>query len=79
MEEFGSETLKPTMHLSNSKALARLNSKRKRGQVKRATGKRLCRKYLNKKGKRAFAGTRALKLSQNLIEKTLLESKSVRC
>lgn len=49
MEEFGSETLKPTMLLSNSKALARLNSKRERGQVKRATGKRLCRKYLNKK------------------------------
>lgn len=66
MKQYGSTTLKPTMLLSNSRALLCL-SKASGTKSKRRSGKAqqsLCRKYLDSKGRPRFHGTRALKRSQ---------------
>ena len=65
------------MLLTNARALGRLvrsvnklqesTDKLRKGR-RTSTGKALCRKYINSKGKKAFAGTKALKLSQTLVK-----------
>lgn len=56
--------MKRTMLLTNSRSLGCLKGK---GSAKRKGAKALCRKYLDSKGRPAFAGTKALKKSQMLI------------
>lgn len=63
MKTFGSPTAKRTMIITNSPAVCRLA--KVRGKRVRKTGaKPLCRQYLDKRGRRAFHGTSALKHSQ---------------
>lgn len=71
MKKYGSETLKPTMVLSNSLGLCTMrDSKHKKtksrtsSKKKRKPGKALCRKYRDGRGRVRFQGTKALKLSQ---------------
>lgn len=63
MKDFGSSTPKRTMLLTNAGAVRRLS--KVKGRSKAKPGKSLCRKYLDKKGQRAFQGTPALKKSQS--------------
>lgn len=60
--------MKRTMFITNCRSLGHLGSAKARR--KRGT-KRLCRKYLDSKGRPAFAGTKALKLSQTLVYSNL--------
>ena len=62
MKFFGSSSLKPTMLLTNSSVIGRLH----RPVVSRVGGRRLCRRYVNGRGRSAFNGTKALKASQTL-------------
>ena len=68
MKAFGSGSMKRTMFITNCRSLGHLGSAKARR--KRGT-KRLCRKYLDSKGRPAFAGTKALKLSQTLVYSNL--------
>ena len=63
MGAFGSKTQKPTMLLTNSVSLCKLNGRRIK---RRRGGKGLCKRYNNSKGERAYCGTKSLKRSQRL-------------
>ena len=63
MKTFGSPTPKRTMVITNSPAVCRL-AKVKGKRVRKTGGKPLCQQYLDKRGRRAFKGTSALKQSQ---------------
>ena len=67
MKEYGANTLKPTMLLSNSRALRRLSKASGTTKSKKSSGEpkpSLCRKYVDSKGRPRFHGTKALKRSQ---------------
>lgn len=63
MKAFGSGSMKRTMLLTNAKAMCRLGGRMRIGLQ---GSKRLCRKYVDSRGRPRFAGTRALKRSQKL-------------
>ncbi len=67
MKQYGSPTLKPTMLLTNNRALCSLTRAQKAKRSKRnksSSHKSLCRKYIDSKGRPRFQGTPALKRSQ---------------
>ena len=65
MAIFGTSTTKPTMLLTNSRAVCKLNGRRvKRGRGRK--GRSLCKRYVDSNGRTAYCGTKWLKKSQNL-------------
>ncbi|CAK9055907.1 unnamed protein product [Durusdinium trenchii] len=61
MKAFGSATEKKTMLLTSSRCFRQFHGKKAK---RSGTKKGLCRKYIDSKGRTAYAGTKALKLSQ---------------